>query len=89
MSDHRAPLLASPFAAGLVGLGGTPQARVLDFCKPRPVFTLAQLQAELRLAGITIRRALKALGYLCSFNHNARYYTLADRPQFAANGLLS
>lgn len=65
----------------------SPQARVLDFCKRRPVVTLAQLRSELRLAAITIRRALKSLGYFCSFNHNARYYTSADRPRFTANGL--
>jgi hypothetical protein len=65
----------------------SPQARVLDFCKRRPVVTLAQLHSALGLAPITIRRALKALGCFCSFNHNARYYTLADRPRFAANGL--
>jgi hypothetical protein len=63
------------------------QARVLDFCQRRPVLTLAQLRSALGLAPITIRRALKTFGYFCSFNHNARYYTLADRPRFAANGL--
>jgi hypothetical protein len=65
----------------------TPEARVLDFCQRRPVVTLAQLRAGLRLAPITIRRALKTHGYFASFNHNARYYTLADKPRFAANGL--
>ena len=66
----------------------TPQeARVVDFCKCRPVVTLAQIRSALGLAPITIRRALKGHGYFSSFNHNARYYTLADRPRFAANGL--
>jgi hypothetical protein len=65
----------------------SPQARVLDFCQRRPVVTLAQLRSALGLASITIRRALKSLGCFCSFNHNARYYTSADRPRFAANGL--
>src|SRR4051812_38476900 len=63
------------------------QARVVDFCKARPVVTLAQVRSALGLAPITIRRALKEHGYFCSFNHNARYYTLADRPRFTANGL--
>ncbi len=36
---------------------------------------------------MTVFRALKQHGYFTSFNHNARYYTLADKPQFAPNGL--
>ena len=65
----------------------TPEARVLEFCKRRPVVTLTQLRAHLPLAPITIHRALKVLGTFSSFNHNARYYSLADRPRFDANGL--
>jgi hypothetical protein len=66
----------------------TPQeARVLDFCKRRPVVTLAQVCSVLCLAPITIHRALKKHGYFSSINHNARYYTLADKPHFADNGL--
>jgi hypothetical protein len=66
----------------------TPQeARVVDFCTLRPVVTLAQICSALDVAPITARRALKEHGYYSSFNHNARYYTLADRPRFAANGL--
>jgi hypothetical protein len=63
------------------------EAAVLDFCARRPVVTLAQLRSGLRLSAITIHRALNTLGYFSSFNHNARYYTLASRPRFAANGL--
>ena len=63
------------------------QTRLLDFCKRRPVFTLEQLRSAVGLAPLTIRRVLKHLGYFCSFNHNARYYTWANRPRFAANGL--
>src|SRR5258708_39804000 len=65
----------------------TREARIVVFCRRRPVVTVAQLCSVLRLAPITIRRALKTLGYFSSFNHNARYYTLADKPRFAANGL--
>src|SRR5580692_628368 len=65
----------------------TAQARVRDFCKRRPVFTLAQLGSALGLAPITLRRALKRLGCFSSFNHNARYYTLPDKPRFSAPGL--
>jgi hypothetical protein len=63
------------------------EACVLDFCKRRSVFTLEQICSRLHLAPITIRRALKTHGYFSSFNHNSRYYTLAERPRFDANGL--
>jgi hypothetical protein len=63
------------------------EACVLEFCTRRPVVTLEQLRANLRLAPITLRRALKALGYFTSFNHNARFYTRADRLRFDDNGL--
>jgi hypothetical protein len=63
------------------------QAGIRDFCESRPVFTLAQLGSALPFAAVTIRRCLKSLGCFCSFNHNARYYTLADRPRFSPQGL--
>jgi len=63
------------------------QASVRDFCESRPVFTLAQVGSALPLAAITIRRCLKSLGCFCSFNHTARYYTLAYRPRFSPQGL--
>jgi hypothetical protein len=36
---------------------------------------------------MTVFRALKSHGYYCSFNHNARYYTLCQTPRFDAHGL--
>src|SRR4051812_35971665 len=63
------------------------EASVGDFCQRRAVFTLAQLGSALPFAAITIRRCLKTLGCFSSFNHNARYYTLPDRPRFSAQGL--
>jgi hypothetical protein len=36
---------------------------------------------------MTVFRALKSCGYYSSFNHNARYYTLAQTPRFDAHGL--
>ena len=66
----------------------TPQeARVLEFCKRRPTVTLKQLRTTLGVAPITIRRALKSLGCFSRFNHNARFYTLADKLRFNSNGL--
>ena len=66
----------------------TPQeAVVVEFCRHRPVVTLARVCSILQLAPITVRRALKKHGYFTSINHNARYYTLADKPHFAEDGL--
>ena len=36
---------------------------------------------------MSVFRRLKAIGYLSSFNHAGRYYTLADMPQFDQWGL--
>jgi hypothetical protein len=36
---------------------------------------------------MTVFRRLSALGYLTSYNQNGRYYTLADVPEFDADGL--
>jgi hypothetical protein len=63
------------------------QAAVLDHFKHRPVATLAQLRSALGLSPMTVSRALKQHGYLSSFNHNARFYTLCQTPRFDANGL--
>jgi hypothetical protein len=63
------------------------EARVIDFCQRRPVVRLAQLCAQFHLAPITIHRALKKHGYFSSINHNARFYTLANKPCFAEDGL--
>jgi hypothetical protein len=63
------------------------QAAVIDRFKHRPVATLQQLRSALDISHMTVFRALKQHGYFSSFNHNARYYTLAERPRFDANGL--
>jgi len=52
---------------------------------------VAELSALFRLLGtrsrMSVFRRLKAIGYLSSFNHAGRYYTLADVPQFDQWGL--
>jgi hypothetical protein len=42
------------------------------------------LQTDSRMS---VFRRLKALGYLSSFTHSGRYYTLSSRPQFDGMGL--
>jgi hypothetical protein len=52
---------------------------------------VAELAELFRLLGtrsrMSVFRRLKAIGYLSSFNHAGRYYTLADVPQFDQWGL--
>jgi hypothetical protein len=45
---------------------------------------LRTLQTE---SPMSVFRRLSALGYLSSYNHNGRYYTLDDVPEFDINGL--
>jgi len=53
-----------------------------------PVVDLAALCRALRTASrTTVFRALRAVGYLTSFSHTGRYYTLTRIPRFDARGL--
>lgn len=54
----------------------------------RPVADLAQLRRALGTdSRMTVFRRLSALGYLSSYTHTGRYYTLASVPTFDADGL--
>lgn len=51
------------------------------------VITLSDLLDELKASLRTVRRRLRAWGALSSFNHNSRFYTLPELPQFDGHGL--
>jgi hypothetical protein len=54
----------------------------------RPVADLKVILAALRTKSpMTAFRRLSELGYLSSYSHTGRYYTLADIPQFDEDGL--
>jgi len=53
----------------------------------RKVITLPELKQELQSSVRTIRRRLQEWGALASFNHNSRFYTLPELPQFDEHGL--
>jgi hypothetical protein len=54
----------------------------------RPVADLPMLGRTLdTLSRMSVFRRLSALGYLSSYTHTGRYYTLASIPQFDADGL--
>ena len=62
-------------------------ASLLRRWRRKKVITLAELTEELRTSLRTIRRRLKLWGALASFNHNSRFYTLPELPQFDELGL--
>lgn len=49
--------------------------------------TLPEMQRALGCSGRTVLRALSRLGYLTSYSHAGRYYTLSSIPKFDASGL--
>ena len=51
------------------------------------VSTLPEMQRALGCSGRTVLRALGKLGYLTSYSHAGRYYTLSSIPKFDASGL--
>src|SRR2546429_10010358 len=56
----------------------------------KKIATLAELKGALgSSATMTVFRKLKALGYLTSYSHRGKYYTLADIPRFDERGLWS
>lgn len=53
----------------------------------QPVAELGDLSRTLHTSTRTVFRVLKKVGYLSSFSHAGRYYTLADVPRFDERGL--
>jgi hypothetical protein len=58
------------------------------FLYKNKVATLEDLKKVLKTTGtMTVFRKLKALGYLSSYSHRGKYYTLQDVPDFDEQGL--
>jgi hypothetical protein len=53
----------------------------------RKIMTLAEVAESIRSSIYTARRRLKQWQAANSYNHNGRYYTLPDVPEFDGNGL--
>jgi len=64
----------------------TPDEVIRSFVRKR-VLTKAELLEEHGCSPMTLWRLLRQTGYLTSYNHNARYYTLASIPEFDDYGL--
>ena len=63
------------------------EQKLVNWLRTRKVATKRQLQLQFQVCHMTVFRALKKVGYLTSYNHNAGFYTLADVPQFDDWGL--
>lgn len=62
-------------------------ASLLRRWRRKKVITLPELKQELQSSVRTLRRRLQAWGALASFNHNSRFYTLPELPEFDEHGL--
>jgi hypothetical protein len=60
---------------------------VLKRFRHEKVLTIEQLVDLLQSSVITARRRLRKWNTYTSFNHNGRYYTLRDIPDFDSNGI--
>ena len=60
---------------------------IMKLFRRRKVLTLDELQAIALCSPRTIQRRLKACQALSSYNHNGRYYTLPEIPEFDPWGL--
>ena len=65
-------------------------APIRSFLHREKIGSLEQLKDALRTAStMTVFRKLKDLGYLSSYSHRGKFYTLEDIPQFDPQGLWS
>ena len=60
---------------------------VVAALRKKKILTLGEITAISHWSRMTVWRHLKPVGYLTSFNFNARYYALAETPYFDENGL--
>jgi hypothetical protein len=60
---------------------------VVTALRRHKILTFDEIRQISQWSHMTMWRRLKPIGYYNSFNHNARYYTLAETPEFDENGL--
>ncbi len=61
-----------------------------SYLEKEKIASLEQLKQALRTTGtMTVFRKLSSLGYLSSYSHRGKFYTLKDIPQFDEQGLWS
>jgi len=66
----------------------SPNVKKLEsFFRHRLIARLDELERTLGSSGRTVFRVLSRMGYLSSYSHAGKYYTLAQIPSFDADGL--
>lgn len=60
---------------------------VVRWLRQQKVATMQQMREQFDISHMTVARALSKHGYCTSYNHNAKYYTLHEIPQFDDWGL--
>jgi hypothetical protein len=72
----------------MTDIANNPNVNKLEsFFRHRPVARLDELRRALRVSGRTVFRILGRMGYLSSYSHAGKYYTLAQTPSFDPDGL--
>jgi hypothetical protein len=61
--------------------------RGMKFLRLKKIATLAEMVLHLHCSGRTVQRRLAECKAIHSYNHNGRYYTLPQIPQFDTHGL--
>jgi hypothetical protein len=64
-----------------------PGQRLFSLFTEQPCWTIDPLAARLHYSVPSVRRFLSEVGYLSSFTHNGRWYTLREIPRFGRNSL--
>jgi len=63
---------------------------LVQFLKQQKIATMPELKAALGTqVDVTVFRKLKQIGYLSSYSHRGRYYTLSETAHFDEQGLWS
>ena len=61
--------------------------QVMALFKQKHCWQIDPLSRQLQYSTISVRRFLAQIGYLSSFTHNGRWYTLKSIPRFSRDGL--
>lgn len=62
---------------------------ILNAFQRKRILTKSEIREATGCSTVTVWRLLRQIGYLTSYNENARYYTIAGVPKFNQDGLWS
>lgn len=61
--------------------------RLSQLFRQQPCWLIDPLSKEINYSTVSLRRFLSQIGYLSSFTHNGKWYTLKSIPRFSREGL--